>query len=182
MLELAGEMADGAFPYNVTVEHTAQAREILGPDKLLCVEPGVILETDPAAARARARAFLAHHFERPNYTNHWCRLGFSDGDFVTGGSDRLVDAIIAWGEAVHERIEAHWDAGADHVCIQAIGDLPGARVTSTTPLSIGSRRVVDRIGQRQASNLRVGGRFPPGAPGLTDNPAYFDSSFRSLAR
>ena len=123
MLELSAELADGAHPYNVPPEHTRQARAILGPDKLLCVEQGAILETNPAEARARAREFLTLYMGLPNYVNNWKRLGFSDADFTGGGSDRLVDAVIAWGDesAIRARIEEHWQAGADHVCVQAIG-------------------------------------------------------------
>jgi probable F420-dependent oxidoreductase len=124
MLELARDEADGALPYNGTPEHTAQAREILGPGKLLCVEQAVILEKDRDAAFRRGKAFLKHYTERPNYANNWLRLGFTEADLADGGSDRLFDAIIAWGDekAVMERVEQHWAAGADHVCIQAIGD------------------------------------------------------------
>ena len=123
MLELSAELADGAHPYNVTPEHTQQARAILGAGKLLCVEQGAILETNPARARTLARQFLTFYMGLPNYVNNWRRLGFSDTDFAGGGSDRLVDAVIAWGDesAIRARIEEHWRAGADHVCVQAIG-------------------------------------------------------------
>ncbi len=132
MLELSRELADGAHPYNVTPEHTRQAREILGAGKLLCVEQGAILEANPAEARSLARQFLTLYMGLPNYVNNWRRLGFSDTDFAGGGSDRLVDAVIAWGDenAIRARIEEHWQAGADHVCIQAIGPagLPDERL------------------------------------------------------
>jgi probable F420-dependent oxidoreductase len=123
MLALAAEQADGAHPYNVTPEHTAEARKILGPGKLLCPEQMVLGETNPAKARATARATLAVYMSLPNYFKNWQRLGFSDADFADGGSDRLVDAIVAWGddEAIRARLRAHWDTGADHVCIQALG-------------------------------------------------------------
>jgi probable F420-dependent oxidoreductase len=123
MLELAAELADGAHPYNVTPEHTRQARSILGKDKLLCVEQGVILETDPATARAAGRKFLNLYLGLPNYVNNWRRLGFGDADFAGGGSDRLVDSVLAWGDekAIRTRLNEHWQAGADHVCVQAIG-------------------------------------------------------------
>src|ERR1700730_17339986 len=87
MLALAAESADGAHPYNVTPEHTRQARAILGVGKLLCVEQGAILETDPRQARARARQFLSIYLGLPNYVNNWRRLGFTDTDFAGGGSD-----------------------------------------------------------------------------------------------
>jgi probable F420-dependent oxidoreductase len=123
MLELAGERADGAHPYNVPPEHTREAREILGTNKLLCVEQAAILETDASAARALARQFLQMYLSLPNYVNNWRRLGFSDPDFAGGGSDRLIDAVVAWGDekAIRKRIDEHWQAGADHVCVQAIG-------------------------------------------------------------
>jgi probable F420-dependent oxidoreductase len=126
MLELAAERADGAHPYNVTPEHTRQARALLGADKLLCVEQAAILETDPAQARAMARQFLAIYLSLPNYVNNWRRLGFTDADIAGGGSDRLVDALIVWGDekAIRARIDEHWQAGADHVCIQAVGQAP----------------------------------------------------------
>jgi probable F420-dependent oxidoreductase len=134
MLELAAELADGAHPYNVTPEHTRQARSILGKDKLLCVEQGVILATDASQARASARKFLNLYMGLPNYVNNWRRLGFGDSDFAGGGSDRLIDAVIAWGDekAIRARLDDHWQAGADHICVQAIGSsrLPDERVLS----------------------------------------------------
>jgi probable F420-dependent oxidoreductase len=122
MLALAAEKADGAHPYCVTVEHTAEARKILGNGKLLCPEVMVLLETDPAKARAAARTALSFYVALENYNNNWRRLGYGDADFANGGSDRFVDANVAWGDeaAIRRRIQAHWDAGADHVCIQAI--------------------------------------------------------------
>jgi probable F420-dependent oxidoreductase len=132
MLELSAASADGAHPYNVTPEHTRLARAILGPGKLLCVEQGAILETNSAAARAMARRFLAIYLGLPNYVDNWRRLGFIDADFAGGGSDRLVDALIVWGDekAIRKRIDEHWQAGADHVCVQAIGQtaLPDERL------------------------------------------------------
>jgi probable F420-dependent oxidoreductase len=123
MLELASERADGAHPYNVPPEHTREAREIIGTNKLLCVEQAAILETDGSRARALARQFLDIYMGLPNYVNNWRRLGFSDPDFAGGGSDRLIDTVVAWGDekAIRKRIDEHWQAGADHVCVQAIG-------------------------------------------------------------
>jgi probable F420-dependent oxidoreductase len=122
MLQLSAERADGAHPYNVTPKHTAQARELLGPGPYLCPEQAVVLETDPAKARAIARKFLAIYLTLPNYTNNFLRLGFVEADFSNGGSDRLIDAVIAWGDiqAVMNRINEHHSAGADHVCIQVL--------------------------------------------------------------
>jgi probable F420-dependent oxidoreductase len=124
MLKLAAERADGAHPYNTTPEHTAQARELLGPDPYLCPEQAVILEKDPAKARAMARKFLEIYLGLPNYTNNWLRLGFQETDLANGGSDRLIDAVVPWGElkTVVRRIQEHHAAGADHVCIQVITD------------------------------------------------------------
>jgi probable F420-dependent oxidoreductase len=132
MLELSAELADGAHPYNVPPEHTRQARSILGAGKLLCVEQAAILETNAAEARATARRFLAFYFGLPNYVDNWRRLGFTDPDFAGGGSDRLIDAVVVWGDekAIRGRIQEHWQAGADHVCVQAIGPklLPDERL------------------------------------------------------
>ena len=113
MLRLAAERTDGAHPYNTTPEHTAQARKLLGAGPLLCPEQAVILETNATKARAIARKFLAVYLTHPNYTNNFLR---------NGGSDWLIDAVIAWGDlkAVLSRIEEHRSAGADHVCIQVL--------------------------------------------------------------
>ena len=134
MLELSAELADGAHPYNVTPEHTRRAREILGADKLLCVEQAAILETSAADARAAARGFLSIYLGFPNYVDNWRRLGFADADFAGGGSNRLIDSITVWGDekAIRDRIEEHWQAGADQVCLQAIGR--GASPTSICSL------------------------------------------------
>jgi probable F420-dependent oxidoreductase len=122
MMALSGELADGAHPYNTTAEHTAQARSVLGPGKLLCPEVWVMLETDPARARSAARQALSRYFVE-NYVNGWHRQGFGDADLAGGGSDRFIDALVAWGDedAIRARVKQHWDAGADHVCIQPIG-------------------------------------------------------------
>jgi probable F420-dependent oxidoreductase len=122
MLALSAELADGAHPYNTTPEHTALARKILGPDKLLCPEQMVLLETNPARARRAARLALAPYLQLENYVNNFRRSGFGDDDLSGGGSDRLIDAIIVWGDetAIRARIREHLDAGADHVCIQSI--------------------------------------------------------------
>lgn len=122
MLRLAREKARGAHPYFVTPEHTKRAREILGPDAWLAPEQKVLLDTDPARARATARATMQIYLGLPNYQNNLKWLGFDDADIADGGSDRLVDAIVAWGDeaAIAARIQAHHDAGADHVCIQPL--------------------------------------------------------------
>jgi len=122
MLELAAERADGAHPYNVNPEHTARARKILGAGRYLCPEQAVVLETDPAKARKIGRQFLELYLKLPNYTNNFLWLGFDENDFRNGGSDRLIDAIIAWGDlnAIRNRIREHQSAGADHVSIQVL--------------------------------------------------------------
>jgi probable F420-dependent oxidoreductase len=123
MLEVAGTLADGAHPYNVTPEHTAEARKIMGPGKLLCPEVMVLLEKDASTARAIGRKFLSNYLGLPNYRNNFLRMGFSADDVdVGGGSNKLIDAIIAWGDekAIRARVQQHWDAGADHVCIQSV--------------------------------------------------------------
>ncbi len=123
MLEVARDKADGAHPYFVTPEHTAEARRILGPGKLLCPEQMVLLEADPAKAREQARKAIPIYLGAANYRNNLLRLGFTETEMDGGGSDRLVDAIVAWGDvaAINDRIEAHLRAGADQVCIQALG-------------------------------------------------------------
>jgi probable F420-dependent oxidoreductase len=130
MLALAAERADGAHPYNVPPEHTARAREILGPEKLLAPEQAVLLETDPVEARRTARAHMAIYLDLPNYMNNLRRFGITDDDIADGGSDRLVDTLVAWGDvdAIRARVQAHLDAGADHVAVQVLtperGTLP----------------------------------------------------------
>ncbi|MEP7060479.1 MAG: TIGR03620 family F420-dependent LLM class oxidoreductase [Actinomycetota bacterium] len=123
MLRLSAELALGAHTYFVPVEHTARAREVLGPEPVLAVEQGVVMHTDPARARELARGWAIHYLELPNYANNWRRMGYAE-DLEGGGSDRLVDAAIAWGDvdAVEARVRAHLDAGADHVCVQIVGD------------------------------------------------------------
>src|SRR6266700_1533692 len=108
--------------YSAPPQHTAEARRLLGPDKLLYPEQMVVLETDPAEARRIARAALSRYLQLDNYVKNWRRLGFSDDDLAGGGSDRFLDANVAWGDegAIRTRIQEHWDAGADHVCIQPI--------------------------------------------------------------
>jgi probable F420-dependent oxidoreductase len=122
MLALAAQKARGAHPYFVPPEHTARAREILGRGAWLCPELKVLLETTPSKAREVARRNMMIYTTLPNYQNNLKTLGFGDADFANGGSDRLVDAIVAWGDekAIAARIKAHYDAGADHVCIQPL--------------------------------------------------------------
>ena len=122
MLQLAAEQALGAHSYFVPVEHTARAREVLGPEPVLAVEQGVMLTEDPEVARAAGREWTVHYLELPNYANNWRRLGFGEDDVAGAGSDRLVNAAFAWGaDAIVDRVRAHLTAGADHVCIQVVG-------------------------------------------------------------
>lgn len=126
MLKLAAERTAGAHPYFVPPEHTAQARQIMGPGPLLAPEQAVVLETDATKARDIARTHMATYLGLPNYVNNLKRLGFSDDDVANGGSNRLVDAIVAWGDvdAIVRRVSAHHDAGADHVCVQVLDPDP----------------------------------------------------------
>ncbi|MFM8564482.1 MAG: LLM class F420-dependent oxidoreductase [Acidimicrobiia bacterium] len=130
MLKLAAERTLGAHPYFVPVEHTPIARAALGPEALLAPEQAVVFSTDPTEARAIARGFMSTYMGLPNYTNNLRRLGWGDDDIATaqGPSDRLVDAIVAWGtlDDIHARIKAHLDGGADHVCVQVLSGNPTA--------------------------------------------------------
>ncbi|WP_329084550.1 TIGR03620 family F420-dependent LLM class oxidoreductase [Streptosporangium sp. NBC_01469] len=124
MLRMAAERSHGAHTYFVTPEHTAMARETIGPDLLLVPEQAVVLETDADRARTIARDYMAFYLKLPNYLNHLRTLGWPDADLVDGGSDALVDAIVCWGdpETISERVRAHHEAGADHVCVQPLAD------------------------------------------------------------
>lgn len=123
MLALAGVRTAGTHLYNVTAQNTATAREALGDGGLVLPEQAVALTTDAEEARQWGRTHLAMYLGLPNYTNNLRRVGFVDDDFGAGGSDRLVDALVAWGDeaAIAERVREHRDAGADHVCIQVLG-------------------------------------------------------------
>jgi probable F420-dependent oxidoreductase len=122
MLKLAAERTAGALPYNVTPGHTREARAVLGPDKLLAVEQKVCLETDAAIARGLARRELHRYMAMTNYRNNWLRIGFTEADLAEGGSDRFIDAMVLWGDAetIARGLRAHFDAGANHVCIQPV--------------------------------------------------------------
>ena len=124
MLEVSARQANGAHPYLTTPEHTRWAREVLGPDALLAPEQMVVLESDPAAARAIGRASISFYLRAPGYLANLRRLGFSDDDWTDwkAPSDRLVDAIVAYGdvESAAARVRQHHDAGADHVAVQVL--------------------------------------------------------------
>ncbi|MGA5357211.1 LLM class F420-dependent oxidoreductase [Streptomyces purpurascens] len=125
-LRLARDRAAGSIPYLVTPEHTAHARDLLGEGPLLAPELGVVPETDPTRARALAREFLGIYLPLPNYTNNFLRHGFTEDDLRDGGSDRLVDALFAWGDdtAIRAKIDTFFEAGADHIALQLINDEP----------------------------------------------------------
>jgi probable F420-dependent oxidoreductase len=124
MLRLAAERSLGAHPYFVPLEHTPIARKQLGADPLLAVEQACTVEADPAKGRAVARRHMKRYLELDNYANNLRRLGWGDADIGNGGSDTLVDAIVAWGgvDAIKARADAHRTGGADHVCLQVLGD------------------------------------------------------------
>jgi probable F420-dependent oxidoreductase len=128
MLELARDRSAGAHPYLTTPRHTSEARGTLGAGPLLAPEQMVVLDPDLSSARAVARKALARYLLLPNYTNNLKRLGFGDADLADGGSDRLVDGIVACGDiaAIAVRVKEHLDAGVDHVCLQVLTDTPGA--------------------------------------------------------
>jgi probable F420-dependent oxidoreductase len=122
MLELATDRTQGAHPYFTPVEHTAVARSVIGPEAVLAPEQMVILETDPTEAGAIARRAAARYLNLPNYRNNLRRLGWTENDMADGGSDELIDAIIARGDlsTLAARVRDHHAAGADHVCVQVL--------------------------------------------------------------
>ena len=122
MLKLAAERTAGAVPYNVTPDHTREARAALGPNKLLAVEQKVCLQSDPATARRLARRELERYMTLTNYRNNWLRIGFTEADLAGGGSDKFIDAMVLWGDAatIARGLTAHLQAGADQVCVQPI--------------------------------------------------------------
>lgn len=136
MLELAAERTDGAHPYNVTPEHTAFARSVMGPDAQLCVEQKVMLTTDSEQARAVGGKVMKFYIRAPGYRRCWQRLGFSDEE-IDGLSSRFVDAMVAWGDAdtIEQRLAEHADAGATHVCIQVLHPQSGVAAMDYDALS-----------------------------------------------
>lgn len=137
MLTLSAERANGAHPYFTTPDHTETARALLGADALLAPEQMVVLNTDPTEARRMARAGMKIYLGLPNYANNLLRSGFTEDDLAGDGSDRLVDAIVAWGtaEKVAARVNEHREAGADHVCMQVLNDGFDAPVREWTELA-----------------------------------------------
>lgn len=126
MLALAGARSAGAHPYFVPVEHTAAARRVLGPGPLLAPEQAVVLSTDAEEARSMARRHMKGYLALDNYSSNLLRLGWNEADLADGGSDELVDAIVAWGDvaALQGRVAAHLAAGADHVSVQVLNGPP----------------------------------------------------------
>jgi probable F420-dependent oxidoreductase len=120
MLELARDRTAGVHPYLVPPEHSAIARGVVGPDAIVAPDQHAVLETDPTKAREIARKMLSIYLTLPNYSNNWRRLGFTEEDVSGAGSDRLVDALVVWGDeaTIAARVQEHLDAGADHVCVQ----------------------------------------------------------------
>jgi probable F420-dependent oxidoreductase len=122
VLKLAAERSAGAHPYLTTPEHTAEARRLIGPEALLAPEHKAVLTTDPEKARAVGRKALEIYLNLANYLNSWKRLGFTDEDVRKPGSDRLVDAVVAYGtpDEIAARLKEHITAGADHVAVQVL--------------------------------------------------------------
>jgi probable F420-dependent oxidoreductase len=127
MLALAGSDADGTLTYFVPPEHTAEARSIVGEDRWVCAEQAVLLESDPDKARSAARQYMKFYLTLPAYRKNLGVLGFDQAELANGGSDRLVDAIVAWGDEnkLRARVEAHYKAGANHVCILPLNPVGG---------------------------------------------------------
>ena len=185
MLGLAGERTTGAHPYFVTPDHTLRARDILGPAPLLCPEQAVVLEPDRDRARTIARAHTSVYLAQPNYVNNLRELGFTDDDLTPpGGSDALVDALVAWGDVdtVVGRVREHLEAGADHVAVQVLPAekrgvpdeqwrLPAAPLTELTSVAppvpratftpIAASTPRGRAGHRRAQE-RPAGNLPSG--------------------
>jgi probable F420-dependent oxidoreductase len=126
VLRLSAERSAGAHPYLTTPEHTAKARELVGSSVFLAPEHKVVLTTDRDEARAIGRRYLEHYLSLSNYVNNWLRLGFTENDVRKPGSDKLVDAVVAYGtpDAIAKRLNEHLEAGADHVAIQVLDGWP----------------------------------------------------------
>jgi probable F420-dependent oxidoreductase len=129
MLQLAAAETSGTYPVYVTPDQTARMRAAIGRERWLCVQQVAALESDAAKARAIGRGVLGFYLQLPNYVRTFRHHGFADADFAGGGSDRLVDALIAWGDekSIHARVRAHYDAGATHVCLAMVPPLGDTR-------------------------------------------------------
>jgi probable F420-dependent oxidoreductase len=130
MLELSRDLADGAHPYLVTPQHTAEARGILGEGPLLAVEQAVAPTNEREEALRLARSHLSRYLRLPNYRNSWLRQGFQEEDLTSDGSERLAEGLVAWGSEsdIRERVHEHLSAGADQVCVQVVTDGPADRL------------------------------------------------------
>ena len=148
MLSLAAERTRGAHPYFAPPSNTARSRKLMGERAWLCPEQKLLLESDPVRARGRARAAMAGTLGLPNYRRNLVRAGFEEADFEDGGSDRLVDAIVGWGdlESLIDRVEAHLTAGATHVCIQALDPDHPTRPDSKLLAALAPRLVRNAVG------------------------------------
>ena len=126
MLRLSRDLADGAHPYLVTSQHTAEAREILGEGPLLAVEQAVVLTSERGEALRLGRSHLSRYLQLPNYRNSWLRQGFKEEDLSNDGSERLVEGLVAWGseDDIRGRVREHLSAGADQVCVQVVTEDP----------------------------------------------------------
>lgn len=148
MLELAAELADGAHPYFVPIDHTPIARERLGAEPFLVVEQTAVLTTDAGEGRRIGRGFAKGYLSLPNYASNLRRLGWSESDVAGEGSDALIDAVIAWGDVdtIAKRVRDHLDAGADQVAIQLRADrssdtaMDGYRELAAALLEVGGAR------------------------------------------
>ena len=127
MLELSRDMTEGALPYCVTPEHTAMAKEIMGPDKWLCVEQKIVFTEDESVAREVAAKNMARYLALPNYRNNWLRIGFSESELEGGGNERFLDAMVLWGseDTIRRGLQAHIDAGATQLVIQPLDPAGG---------------------------------------------------------
>ncbi|SDP50494.1 probable F420-dependent oxidoreductase, MSMEG_4141 family [Streptomyces sp. cf386] len=163
MLALARDRSAGAHTYHVNTAHTAQAREILGPDAFLGVEHPVLFEPDPDKARAVAREHLGPYLNTPYNIAKFRRLGYSDDEMAHGGSDRLVDDLVFWGDvdAVADKLRAHVEAGADQVAVQVIGTEPGGFRDAALAAAGGGAARARRPGRVEQSRPRFG-RAPKG--------------------
>jgi len=143
MLELSGDLADGAHPYLVTPQHTAGSRETIGDGPLLAVEQAVAPTNDREEALRLARSHLSRYMRMPNYRNSWLRQGFREEDLSGDGSERLAEGLVAWGseDDIRKRVREHLSAGADQVCVQVVTDGPAdrlqARWRSLAPVLLG---------------------------------------------
>jgi probable F420-dependent oxidoreductase len=132
MLRLAAQRSAGAHPYMIPLEHTARARQLLGPQPLLAPEVNVVLDGDPHTARQAARNHIRHYLTLTNYTDNFKRFGFTDDDTAQGGSDRLIDALYLWGDPdrIRARAQEFYQAGADHLAVQVVPTIPAAEPTA----------------------------------------------------